>query len=141
MTPEVHHTGIVVPSEARVQELMRLMQLTEWYRAYVPRWHALCIFTRPGNRSPIEFVVADDGPLRRFNRGIGGVHHIALAVESLDSVAERLAGEGMRLLETEHVKGAGPFLCNFLSPIQTRGVQVEYVQELPEAAAFYRSLE
>jgi len=28
------------------------------------------------------------------------------------------------------VKGAGDFLCNFLSPVYTRGVTIEFVQLL-----------
>jgi methylmalonyl-CoA/ethylmalonyl-CoA epimerase len=38
----------------------------------------------------------------------------------------------MKLLEPKHVKGAGPFLCNFLSPIYTRGITIEYVQLLAD---------
>ncbi len=132
MKPYLHHTGIVVPSEERVSDLMALLELEEWYRGYVPQWQALCIFTKPERGSPIEFVVADGGNLKNFNKGVGGVHHIGLAVDSLDQVARRLADQGMRLLEDEHVKGAGPFLCNFLNPIYTRGVLIEFVQELPE---------
>lgn len=132
MKPYLHHTGIVVPSEEGVRDLMDLMGLEEWYRGYVPQWHSLCIFTVPRNGSPIEFVVADGGELKKFNRGVGGIHHVALAVASLDRVAEELAARDMKLLEPEHVRGAGPFLCNFLSPIYTRGIPVEFVQELPD---------
>ena len=131
MKSYVHHTGIVAPSEEQVSILMDVMGLEEDYRGYVPQWSALCIFTRaaPGS-SPIEFVVADAGPLLDFNSGVGGIHHVALAVESLDEVARELAARDMELLEREHVKGAGPFLCNFLSPIYTRGVQLEFVKLL-----------
>ncbi|MDB5423138.1 MAG: hypothetical protein JWQ29_554, partial [Phenylobacterium sp.] len=38
--------------------------------------------------------------------------------------------QDMKFIEAEHVKGAGNFLCNFLSPIYTRGLTVEYVQML-----------
>ena len=111
-------------------ELMALMGLEEDYRGFVPQWSALCIFTKPTRGSPIEFVVPDGGPLERFNNGIGGLHHIALEVPNLDRLAARLEAEGMKLLEREHVKGAGPFLCNFLSPVYTRGVTIEFVQLL-----------
>ena len=130
MKPHVHHTGIVVPSEAEVADLMALMRLEESYRGYVAQWHALCIFTKPAGGSPIEFVVADGGELKKFNRGVGGIHHVALSVASLDDVVRQLDAKGMRLLEPEHVKGAGSFMCNFLSPIYTRGIPVEFVQEL-----------
>ena len=127
----LHHVGIVQPSEADAQALMSLLGLEEDYRGFVPQWSALCIFTKAGaGGSPIEFVIPDGGPLERFNKGAGGLHHIALQVPSLDALAKALDGEGMRLLEDTHVKGAGPFLCNFLSPVYTRGITIEFVELL-----------
>ncbi len=66
--------------------------------------------------------------MERFNKGAGGLHHIALQVPSLVDLAKALEAEGMKLLEPEPVKGAGPFLCNFLSPIYTRGITIEFVE-------------
>jgi len=128
--PPLHHVGIVQPSEADAIALMAMLGLEEDYRGFVPQWSALCIFTKPAGRSPIEFVVPRGGPLERYNKGAGGLHHIALEVRSLDAIARRLEKEDMRLLESQHVKGAGNFLCNFLSPGFTRGILVEFVQLL-----------
>ena len=124
----LHHVGIISPSEEDAQELMQLLGLEEDYRGFVPQFSALCIFTKALGRSPIEFVVPDGGPLARFNKGAGGVHHIALEVPDLVALGRRLEAEGMGLLEDEPVKGAGPFLCNFLDPRFTRGVIIEFVQ-------------
>jgi methylmalonyl-CoA/ethylmalonyl-CoA epimerase len=126
--PRLHHVGIVQSSEADVATLMDLLGLKEQYRGYVETWQALCIFTEPEGATPIEFVVPNGGPLAKFNKGFGGLHHIALTVESLDVVKARVESEGMKLLSDDHVRGAGGFLCNFLSPIFTRGVQVEFVE-------------
>jgi catechol 2,3-dioxygenase-like lactoylglutathione lyase family enzyme len=126
--PPLHHVGIVKPTEAHALEMMTLLGLEEDYRGFVPQWSALCIFTKPHRGSPIEFVVPDGGPLEKFNGGVGGLHHIALEVPDLDAMARQLEADGMKFLESAHVKGAGPFLCNFLAPIYTRGVTVEYVQ-------------
>jgi methylmalonyl-CoA/ethylmalonyl-CoA epimerase len=41
----------------------------------------------------------------------------------------------MKLLEPEPIKGAGSFLCNFLSPIYTRGLTVEFVQIIDPSRA------
>ena len=128
--PLLHHVGIVQVDEEDALNLMALMGLEEDYRGYVPQFHALCIFTKAASGSPIEFVIPDGGPLERFNKGAGGLHHIALQVPSLDALAKALDGEGMRLLEPTHVKGAGPFLCNFLSPVYTRGITIEFVELL-----------
>lgn len=126
----LHHVGIVQPTEADAKALMALLGLEEDYRGFVPQWSALCIFTVAKSGSPIEFVVPDGGPLERFNKGAGGLHHIALQVPSLRNLAKALEAEGMKLLEPEPVKGAGPFLCNFLSPIYTRGITIEFVELL-----------
>jgi methylmalonyl-CoA/ethylmalonyl-CoA epimerase len=131
--PPLHHVGIVQPSEAEAATLMTLLGLREDYRGYVETWQALCIFTRPGGATPIEFVIPNGGPLAKFNKGFGGLHHIALTVPSLDGVKARLEPEGMKLLSETHVKGAGPFLCNFLSPIYTRGIQVEFIEVMADA--------
>lgn len=126
----LHHVGIVQPTEADAKALMALLGLEEDYRGFVPQWSALCIFTVAKSGSPIEFVIPDGGPLERFNKGAGGLHHIALQVPSLRDLATALEAEGMKLLEPEPVKGAGPFLCNFLSPIYTRGITIEFVELL-----------
>lgn len=126
----LHHVGIVQPSEADAQALMALLGLEEDYRGFIPQWSALCIFTKAKNGSPIEFVIPEGGPLERFNKGAGGLHHIALQVPSLKALAEALEAEDMKLLEPEPVKGAGPFLCNFLSPSYTRGITIEFVELL-----------
>jgi catechol 2,3-dioxygenase-like lactoylglutathione lyase family enzyme len=126
----LHHVGIVQPSEADAKALMALLGLEEDYRGFVPQWSALCIFTVAKGGSPIEFVIPDGGPLERFNKGAGGLHHIALQVPSLRDLAKALEAEGMKLLEPEPVKGAGPFLCNFLSPVYTRGITIEFVELL-----------
>lgn len=128
--PPLHHVGIVQPSLEDALQMMALLGLQEDYRGFVPQFSALCVFTKREVGSPIEFVIPDGGPLERFNKGAGGLHHIALEVPDLDALARDLAAQDMRLLEPEHVKGAGPFLCNFLSPVYTRGVTIEYVQLL-----------
>jgi catechol 2,3-dioxygenase-like lactoylglutathione lyase family enzyme len=130
MTPKtpLHHVGIVQPSESDALAVMELLGLEEDYRGFVPQWSALCIFTKPNGASPIEFVIPDGGPLERFNKGAGGYHHIALEVPDMEALARRLAARNMKLLEEQPVKGAGPFLCNFLSPAYTRGLLIEFVQ-------------
>jgi hypothetical protein len=74
--------------------------------------------------------VPNGGNLAKFNRGVGGLHHVAVAVDSIRDVANELAKEGISLLEEQAIRGAGQFLCNFLAPVHTRGVIVEYIEEL-----------
>ena len=127
----LHHVGIVQPDEDAVAMQMEVLGLSESYRGYVPQFHALCIFTDAVNGgSPIEFVVADGGPLVKFNKGAGGIHHVAFEVPDIAALMADFETRGHRMIEPDPVKGAGNFLCNFLSPVATRGIIVEYVQML-----------
>jgi methylmalonyl-CoA/ethylmalonyl-CoA epimerase len=126
----LHHVGIVMPSERRAADLMRLLGLRESYRGFVEAYEAMCIFTQSNCGSPFEFVVPAGGTLARFNRGAGGLHHVALVVDSITDVQRGFAGRGINLLEAEPIRGAGNFLCNFLPPAYTRGVIVEFIEEL-----------
>jgi catechol 2,3-dioxygenase-like lactoylglutathione lyase family enzyme len=128
--PVLHHVGIVVPDEAELATMMATIGLEEDYRGYVPEFSALCIFTQGNGASPVEFVIPDGGPLLKFNKGMGGLHHLAYVTPDLDRLAEEIEAKGMKFIEPRPVKGAGPFLCNFLSPIYTRGLTIEYVQLL-----------
>ena len=128
-TPAVlHHVGIVVPDADEMTAMMTTLGLVEDYRGYVPEFSALCVFTKANGASPVEFVIPDGGPLLKFNRGMGGLHHLAYLTDDLDAKAVELAAAGMRFIQDKHVCGAGPFRCNFLSPIYTRGLTVEYIE-------------
>ena len=111
---------------------MDLMGLEEAHRGFVEQYQALCIFTR-GTGGVVELVVPTGGVLQKFNRGVGGLHHVAFEVNDLQELAEELSKKGVKLLEAQPVRGSGRFLCNFLSPTYTRGLTVEFVQELDEA--------
>jgi methylmalonyl-CoA epimerase len=126
----LHHVGIVVPSEDQADMLMGLLGLEESHRGFVEPYAATCIFTEGNGGSAIEFVVPAGGTLAKFNRGAGGLHHVALAVDSIDSTTQALREQGISLLEETPVRGAGNFLCNFLPPGPTRGLIVEFIQEL-----------
>jgi len=124
----VHHVGIVLPGEDDVATLMALLGMREDYRGFVPQWRALCIFAHSGAGPAVEFVVPDGGPLVRFNKGAGGVHHVAFTVEDLAARMRAYEAKGVKFLEPEPIKGAGPFWCNFFSPTYTRGALVELVE-------------
>jgi len=129
-TYTLHHVGIVLPSLEEVAEFMSGMDLVEDYRGFVPQWSCWCVFAKGATGAAIELVVAEDGPLKRFNRGVGGVHHFAYQVEDIVATSQELTARGLTMLEPEAIKGAGDFLCNFINPMASRGVQIELVQPL-----------
>jgi methylmalonyl-CoA/ethylmalonyl-CoA epimerase len=129
----LHHVGVVLPDMDEAESFMAMMDLEEDYRGFVEIWQAWCIFTKPASGAAIELVIPEGGPLARFNKGLGGVHHFAYQVESLEEVARWCDLKGLKLLESAPVKGAGDFMCNFLSPVSTRGVQIEFVEPIAPA--------
>jgi methylmalonyl-CoA/ethylmalonyl-CoA epimerase len=126
----LHHVGVVLPSLEDAARHMETFGLVEDYRGFVAPWHSWCIFTKPETGTAIELVVATDGPLLRFNNGIGGVHHFAYQIDDFAEAESWCAANDLPLLEPQAIKGAGNFLCNFIHPAATRGIQIELVQEL-----------
>lgn len=125
----LHHVGVVFASIEDAEAHMATFGLIEDYRGYVAPWHSWCIFTTPAaGGTAIELVVADEGPLLKFNKGMGGVHHFAYEIDDFAAVARWCEERDLRLLEPEPIKGAGDFWCNFIHPLSTRGVQIEFVQ-------------
>ncbi len=124
----LHHVGIVVPELANVEVLLRLLGLEAGVSQYVPQYESECIFTRGAGTVPgIEFIVPRGGKLAKFNKGMGGLHHIALEVDDLDAFSADLAAEDVQLLEPRPVD-AGRLRINFLPPAYTRGIIVEFVE-------------
>jgi len=106
---------------------MDLLGVSPGRRQYVPEYEADCIFTE-GEGAGIEFIIpGEGGKLSKFNRGMGGLHHIALEVDDLVALQHELADKGVKLLETTPVD-AGDIRINFLPPIYSRGVIVEFVE-------------
>jgi methylmalonyl-CoA/ethylmalonyl-CoA epimerase len=126
MKSRLHHVGIVIPDEERLAELLSLLGLDAGHRQYVPEYEADCVFSDGGGAS-VEFIVPRGGKLAKFNRGTGGLHHIALEVDDLHATQTELAARGVELLETTPVD-AGDIRINFVPPIYTRGVIVEFVE-------------
>ena len=125
----LHHTGVVFPSLEDADAFIGQFGMEEDYRGYVPDWQSWCIFTKPeAGGTALELVVADGGPLLRFNKGMGGVHHFAFEVGDFDEVERWCAERDLKLLEPKPIKGAGDFWCNFIHPLSTRGIQIEFVQ-------------
>ena len=126
---QLHHVGVVFPSLEDAEAHMQTFGLRESYRGYVEQWHSWCLFTEPGDGgTALELVVADEGPLLKFNKGIGGVHHFAYQIDDFAAAERWCAEHDLRLLEPAPIKGAGDFWCNFIHPMSTRGVQIELVQ-------------
>ena len=125
---QLHHVGLLMPSEEAAQQFMKLIGLEEDHRGYVPEYRALCIFARGNGASPVELVIPQGGKLSEYKDGKPVIHHLAFAVEDLKAVQDEYAAKGMPLLDEQPVQGAGDFIVNFLKPRHTGGILVEFVQ-------------
>ncbi|CAN5354001.1 methylmalonyl-CoA epimerase [soil metagenome] len=85
----------------------------------------------PIGESRIELLEAtsDDSPITKFleKRG-GGIHHIAVEVEDIESALAKLKSEGMRLIDEKPRIGAEGCLVAFVHPASANGVLLELVQ-------------
>ena len=81
--------------------------------------------------SQLEFIQPTDasGGVARFIERRGeGVHHVAFEVEDLQGQLDRLAADGVQLIDTEPREGLSGSIA-FIHPRATRGVLIELVEQ------------
>ena len=129
--PAIHHIGVLAVNRGQIERTKSLLGFKELFSGYVPTYEAECVFLVGHQGSPIEFILSEQPALKNFNRGLGGIHHIAFQVPSIAKVAEKLEQQGLTMLEPQPVHGAGPFVINFLHP-RTLGYTIEFVELVDE---------
>jgi len=83
----------------------------------------------------IELLEASnpDSPIAKFIEKKGeGIHHIAFAVDNIESEIERLKNKGFTIINETPKKGADNKLVVFLHPKSTNGILVELCQEIED---------
>lgn len=83
-------------------------------------------------QTKIELLESTDpeGPIGKFIEKKGeGIHHIAFAVENLESVLEETALKGVQLIDKQPRKGAEGMHIAFLHPKSTFGVLTEFCED------------
>lgn len=80
--------------------------------------------------------IREDSPVARFVERRGpGLHHLGLAVRSLEGALDHLRGEGVELIDEEPRIGGGGHRIAFVHPRSTGGVLVELVEDAAPAHA------
>lgn len=127
----LHHVGIIMTSMERAEAFLEQFGLEKDYMEYVEAYHADCLFTKYSeNESPVELVIPTEGVLTEYNKGKGGIHHIAFEVEDVEAARQEFEAKGLEMLESAAVEGAGGIIVNFLRPRYGFGVLVEFVQQV-----------
>lgn len=126
----LHHVGIIMPSVERAKKFLERFELEEDYTEFVEDYQAHCLFTKFSEQEcPIELVIPEGGVLAEYNKGKGGLHHIAFEVEDVSEAKKQYEEQGFMMLEDNPVNGAGGILVNFLRPKFGLGVLVEFVEK------------
>lgn len=80
----------------------------------------------------LEFVAPtrpDSRAAKALERGEGGVHHVALAVDGLDGLLAELGDAGVPIRDVPPRQGAHGSRVSFLDPAAASGALVELVEE------------
>ena len=133
----IAHIGIAVPDlDAAVESYRTLFGVEPSHRETVASDGVETVMFEVGE-SRIELLgkVGDESQIANFleKRG-GGIHHVAYGVDDVQATLDRLAGDGVRLLDTAPRKGAGGRLVAFVHPKAVGGVLTELCQPDPAAS-------
>lgn len=89
----------------------------------------VAMFMAGSTRIELLAPTAPDSPVAKFIHRRGeGLHHIALCVNDLDGVLQRLRASGARLIDEKPRVGAGGCRIAFLHPSAASGVLIELVE-------------
>ncbi len=130
---KIEHIGIAVKSILEANKIYEaLLGVAPYKSEKVESEGVETSFFKCGE-SKIELLEATnpDSPIAKFIEKRGeGIHHIAFAVENIESEMARLQKEGFVLLNEKPNKGADNKLVAFLHPKSANGVLVELCQEI-----------
>ena len=129
----VHHWGIVLPTVEKAEAFIEQFGLVEDYRGYVEAYDSNLIFTTHGDgHDAIEFIIPLSGVLTEFNKGKGGIAHVAYLVDDIEATSAELRAQGFEMLETVATKGTEEIIVNFIRPKYTQGILVELIEQIGE---------
>lgn len=75
-------------------------------------------------------VGTSDGPISKYlEKKGGGIHHLALTVNSLEAALKRMKAHGVRMIDEAPRGGAHHTKMAFVHPESTGGILVELVEE------------
>lgn len=123
------HLGVAVRSIAAVRGFYESLGMKVEHEETV-EFEQVRTAMLPLGESRIELLeaMAEDSVIGRFVAKRGeGLHHIAVRVDGVDAMFERMKGEGVRLASDAVRVGAEGHRYFFVHPASTGGVLVEIV--------------
>jgi len=130
---KIEHIGIAVKDLDASNKLFAALLGTSHYKTEEVTSEGVKTSFFQAGPNKIELLEAtnQESPIAKFITKKGeGVHHIAFAVDDIESEIERLQKEGFVVLNAVPKKGADNKLVAFLHPKSTSGVLIELCQEI-----------
>ena len=127
----LHHVGIVVADVEAAARKYEALGFRNGERFEVPAQGIVAIVYRAGP-GYIELIQPTDpeGPIGRFMAKRGeGAHHVAYAVDDIESALARLKAAGVRLIDEVPRVGLHGWRIAFIHPESCHGVLTELVEE------------
>jgi methylmalonyl-CoA/ethylmalonyl-CoA epimerase len=127
----LHHVGIVVADLGAAIASYEAMGFDAGERHAIPEQHIEAVTFRAGP-GWVELIQPTDpeGPIARFMARRGeGTHHVAYAVDDIETALARLGAAGVRLIDEVPRAGAHGWRIAFIHPESCHGVLTELVQE------------
>ncbi len=128
MIKKINHIAIIVPDlDASLVFWRDTLGLALAHVEEVQSQEAVVAFM-PAGDSEVELVkpTTDTSGAAKFLARRGpGLHHIALEVDDLDAMLERLKDKGVRLINETPIAAAGGNRAAFIHPESANGVLVE----------------
>ena len=131
---KLEHIGIAVKSLSDSIPLFEALLNTVCYKEERVESEAVTTAFFSVGAQKIELLESTDpdGIIARFIEKKGeGIHHIAFAVEDIESEIKRLMNAGFKVLNEKPRPGADNKLVCFLHPKNTNGVLIELCMEKP----------
>lgn len=130
---KIEHIGIAVKDlETSNKVFASLFGASHYKEEEVQSEGVKTSFFKSGpNKIELLQATNPESPIAKFLEKKGeGIHHIAFAVEDIESEMKRLQNEGFVVLNETPKKGADNKLVVFLHPKTTNGVLIELCQEI-----------
>lgn len=130
---KIEHIGIAVKDLDKSNQLFAsLLGKSHYKTEEVASEGVKTSFFQSGpNKIELLEATSPESPIAKFIEKKGeGVHHIAFAVNDIESEIKRLQKEGFIVLNEIPKKGADNKLVAFLHPKSTNGVLIELCQEI-----------
>ena len=130
---KIEHIGIAVKDLEKSNELFKAVFGKSHYKIEAVESEGVktSFFEVGPNKIELLEGTTEESPISKFIEKKGeGIHHIAFAVEDINSEVARLKSEGFVVLNETPKKGADNKLVVFLHPKSTNGVLIELCQDI-----------